>query len=76
MYLRTALGFGLRWSKLMDVDLQEAVGDAFEGLVRAVHSYSPDNGGFSMYLFWWMRNTTERRLAAHDPLITIRKNQS
>ena len=76
MYLRTALAFGLRWSNLLDVDLQEAVGDALEGLVRAVNNYSPDKGNmFSMYLFCWMRNTTERRQMAHDPQANVRKNQ-
>ncbi len=76
MYLRTALAFGLRWSKLLDVDLQEAVGDALEGLVRAVNSYSPDKGNmFSMYLFGWMRHTTAKGQMTHDPLVTVRKNQ-
>ncbi len=74
MYLRTALAFGLRWSKLLDVDLQEAIGDALEGLVRAVNSYSPENGNmFSMYLFGWMRHTTAKGQMAHDPQVSVRK---
>ena len=74
MYLRTALAFGLRWSNLLDVDLQEAVGDALEGLVRAVNSYSPEYGNmFSMYLFGWMRHTTAKGQMAHDPQVSIRK---
>jgi RNA polymerase sigma factor (sigma-70 family) len=76
MYLRTALAFGLRWSKLLDVDLQEAVGDALEGLVRAVNSYSPENGNmFSMYLFGWMRHTTAKGQTTHDPQVSIRKDR-
>ena len=76
MYLRTALGFGLRWSKLMDVDLQDAVGDALEGLVRAVNSYSPDiSQKFSMYLFSWMRHATAKGQTTRDPQASIRKNK-
>ncbi|MDY6303415.1 MAG: sigma-70 family RNA polymerase sigma factor [Succiniclasticum sp.] len=75
MYLRTALAFGLRWSKLMDVDLQEAIGDALEGLVKAVNSYSPDKGNmFSMYLFGWMRHTTSKGQTTHDPQVSIKKD--
>ena len=76
MYLRTALAFGLRWSKLLDADLQDAVGDALEGLVRAANSYSPDKGNsFSMYSFYWMRNTIEIRQAVHNPQVFIRKDR-
>ncbi len=76
MYLRKALAFGLRWSKLLDADLQDAVGDALEGLVRAANSYSPDKGNsFSMYFFYWMRNTIEIRQAVHNPQVFIRKDR-
>lgn len=76
MYLRTALAFGLRWSELLDVDLQDAVGDALEGLVRAVKSYSPENGHmFSMYLFGWMRHTTAKGQTTQDPQASIRKDR-
>ncbi len=73
MYLRTALAFGLRWSKLLDADLQDAVGDALEGLVKAANSYSPDKGNsFSMYLFYWMRHKTARGRTAYSPQASIR----
>lgn len=42
MYLRSALLIGLRWSKKLGVDLQDAIGDACEGLVKAVSSYNPE----------------------------------
>lgn len=76
MYLRTALAFGLRWSKLLDVDLQEAVGDALEGLVMAARSYSPGiYCRFSVYNFYCMRYTTMKGQPAHNPQVPVRKHK-
>lgn len=76
MYLRAALAFGLRWSKLLDVDLQETVGDALEGLVRAANNYSPVKGcTFSICLFYWVRLATGRGHTTHNPQISFSKNE-
>lgn len=42
MYLRIALAAGLKWSKTLDVALQDAVGTALLGLVAAAGNYDPD----------------------------------
>ena len=67
MYLRTALAIGLKWSKTLDVDLQDAVGDACEELVKSVNRYDPDRHGiFPTYCVHNIYYTVLHRHAIHN----------
>jgi RNA polymerase sigma factor (sigma-70 family) len=41
-------------------DRDEAVGEAFCGLVRAARSFDPNKGAFTTYAHWWMRSYVHR----------------
>ncbi len=74
IYLRYALLIGLKWSKKIGVDLQDAIGDACEGLVKAVGNYQPDKKSkFEHYCVSWMYYSVMKGQSVHNSHISFRK---
>ena len=74
MHIRSALLIGFRWSKMLDVDLQDAIGDACEGLVRAANSVDPEKGSeISSYCCLSMFHSVMRGQPVHNTHVYFRK---
>ena len=43
----------------------DAMQDAYFGLVEAARRYEPEKGGFKNYAKWWIRKCTQHRRGAH-----------
>lgn len=74
MYLRTALKMALQRAETYDLDLEETIGYANEGLVKAVEKYDPDtHGSFQPYASMWIMQNMDRTQDTRSPLIHYSK---
>ena len=74
MYLRTALKMALQKAETYDLDLEETIGYANEGLVKAVDRYDPDtHGSFQPYASMWIMQNMDRNQDTRSPLIHYSK---
>ena len=73
MHMRLALRVALQRATTYDMDLEDAIGSAFAGLITAVDKYNPDTSGpFASYAALWIvqnisRNQTTRRALIYYP---------
>lgn len=62
MHLRIALRIALQRAEAYDMDIQDAVGEACIGLVKAVDKYNPNtNGAFGSYAAMWIMQNISRQ---------------
>ena len=74
MHLRGALAIGLKWSKELEVDLEDAIGDACEGLVKAAGIYNPDmHKNFLSLSMRWVYNSVLNGQPTHNLQITFKR---
>lgn len=74
MYLRMALKMALQRAETYDLDLEETIGYANEGLVKAAEKYDPDkHGSFQTYASRWIMQNMDRMQDTKSPLIHYSK---
>lgn len=70
MHLRLAVKIALQRAENYDIDIQDAIGEACVGLVKAVDKYNPDvNGPFGSYASMWILQNLTRHQPSKRPLI-------
>jgi len=70
MHLRLAVKIALQRAENYDIDIQDAIGEACVGLVKAVDKYNPDmNGPFSSYASMWILQNLTRHQPTKRPLV-------
>ena len=70
MHLRVAMRIALQRAEAYDMDIQDAVGEAYIGLVTAVDKYNPDtNGPFASYASMWILQNISRRQSTQRTLM-------
>lgn len=70
MHLRCAIRIGLRRAELYETDIEECIGDAFEGLVKALDKYDPYSfKPFISYASMWIFQSLSRNQSNQRPLI-------
>ena len=70
MHLRVALRIALQRSEAYDMDIEDAVGYAYIGLIIAVDKYDPDtSGAFASYATLWILQNISREQSTLRPLV-------
>lgn len=70
MHLRLAVKIALQRAENYEIDIQDAIGEACVGLVKAVDKYNPDvNGPFGSYASMWILQNLTRHQPSKRPLI-------
>lgn len=70
MHLRLALRVALQRAEAYDMDIEDAVGYAYTGLIVAVDKYDPDtSGAFDSYAALWILQNISREQSTQRPLV-------
>ncbi|MBR0131963.1 MAG: sigma-70 family RNA polymerase sigma factor [Lachnospiraceae bacterium] len=70
MYIRRAIGIALQRAEKYDLDLEETIGNALEGLVMGVDKYNPDlHGAFNSYISNWIFQNVSREQVFQNYLV-------
>lgn len=70
MHLRIALRIALQRSETYDMDIEDAIGYAYIGLIIAVDKYDPDtSGAFASYATLWILQNISREQSTLRPLV-------
>ena len=70
MHLRNAVRLALQRSEAYDLDIVDALGYAYIGLIKAVDKYEPDSSGaFASYASLWILQNISREQSTQSALI-------
>ncbi len=76
MYMRLAVRIAYQRSTAYDYDIDEAIGDAFIGLVTAVDKYDPFHSGpFVSFASMWIYQSISRRQSTQNPNVYFPPHQ-